>query len=144
MRGERWQVLICTDKGAHPSAQLARFGVVIDRDPMIVDLDWARGQRLAAINDGSLPTRTVDVEVIGSYNEARPDGTPSVTHADGRPVHAVVARHGFPRAMTKAGGGTTWHLKCPRCGRDWKIPEATLRRIGESPLNTVDLSLAPV
>jgi hypothetical protein len=49
-----------------------------------------------------------------------------------------------PNKITRSGradGGETWHVRCPRCGREFRIRDDTLTRIAALPLMVVDLSL---
>lgn len=42
----------------------------------------------------------------------------------------------------RADGGTTWRMRCPRCGRDFRVRDDTLTKICDATGRVVDLSLS--
>ena len=131
--------LNCTDGGQHKRPVfLAQLQFVPSGDPA----RSLRGQALAEY-DGSVTT-------VATYMSGRP------TAAERKAFDEKIARNlaqgkrvtvSDPRVTAtpkhKAMGriGTSWRFVCPRCRRDYRISEATLRRLAETQLSVIDLSL---
>lgn len=126
--------LTCTDRGQHASVELGRVSYVVGDPSRYEVLRQIRGADLAEYNAGNGPDAGRPLEVRLTRERGRHT-------ADGRFVK-VTPKADTVSLIRRAGGGKTWRLVCPRCRRDWKMPDHTLRKLGESPLNVFDLSQA--
>ncbi len=124
--------LTCTDRGQHASVELVRVTFVVGSQGVHEVLSALRGHDLAEYNAGTGPHagRPIDVRLSRERGRHTPDGR----------FVRVTPKTDTLSTIRRADGGRTWHLTCPRCRRDWKLPDHKLRKLGELPVQVFDLS----
>lgn len=123
--------LVCTDKGQHPSAMLAKVTFEVGAnlmEPLI-------GPRLGDYLDGRGPHsgQPLTVNVTREWTRSGAKG----------PVHVRGKEEARPQPITRADGGRTWQFACPRCKRSQRLRDTTLSKIGASGASEFDLSYLP-
>jgi len=124
--------LTCTDRGQHASVELVRVAFVVGNHGAHEVLRQMRGAELAEYNAGEGPHagRPMRVRVTRERGRHTPDGR----------FVLVTPKADTLELIKRADGGKTWHQTCPRCRRDWKLPDHKLRKLGELPVQVFDLS----
>ncbi|MCO5299668.1 MAG: hypothetical protein M9886_06915 [Candidatus Nanopelagicales bacterium] len=127
--------LACSNRGKHSLVTLARVTCTVGAGPG--QAFALRGQALADFNAGSGPYAGGPVSVDVTTNPIPPpDGQPYKWNAIGPEDRLEVS--------WRADGQRVWVIRCKRCKRARKIPEAAMRRLGETPdSNVLDLSYMP-
>lgn len=127
--------LTCSNRGKHPAVTLARVTCTVGAGPG--EAVALRGKALTDYNAGSGRYAGGPLSVDVTTNPTPPpEGEPYKWNATVPDDRLEVS--------WRTDGQRVWIIRCNRCKRARKVPEAAMRRLGEIPdSNVVDLSYMP-